>query len=405
MVRAMALPAKNHNKIPLLLEQLMGTMGAMRFSAGAKLLLIALICLAMIRCTNAGDTATTSNDTDSDNDTATLFSDNDIIDLHGHAEITATDVAASDLVAALNENGVALSVFMPTPHATDPNSHDESASLISFFTNDAASFRYFYGGQELQPILHGLGRPSEFTLDSVYPNGATGDESEATMAEMNAIADASATWETEFQTRATTAAASGDYLGFGELAPRHYSLHEGHPDIEYPADSPQMLWLSDLAAEHGLVIDIHMELTQSNVSQLENLLAHNRDTKIILDHAGWSNSGYATAEILAALMAAHSNLYLSLKLREADSAELTATSPFETENTLKSEWLSLLSTYSARIMIGMDVKYWQSQNGAVSNPATALGQLVPSYETLLSQLPSEAAADIRRETAIRILGL
>lgn len=66
---------------------------------------------------------------------------------------------------------------------------------------------------------------------------------------------------------------------------------------------------------------------------------------------------------------------------------------------------SLLSIYSSRIMIGMDLKYWQSQNGTVADPAATLALITPFYETLLSQLPEAAEADIRQGTAIEVLGL
>src|SRR5260370_20296974 len=50
-------------------------------------------------------------------------------------------------------------------------------------------------------------------------------------------------------------------VGFGELSIEHFSLPQSPvKDYEYaPADSPLMLLLADIAAEHNVPIDLHMQ--------------------------------------------------------------------------------------------------------------------------------------------------
>jgi Amidohydrolase len=231
------------------------------------------------------------------------------------------------------------------------------------------------------------------TLAELFPNGGA-TMSQADVDQLNAIrTDATNTYRDIFMARATAAAQSGKYVGFGELAPLHYSLKSGQPYMIYKVDTSGMLWLSDLAAQYNMVLDIHLEATDTTLAEFANLLSHNTNTRIIWDHAGWSNSGFATAAVFSQMLADHPNLYLNLKMRSG--AQLAAGSPTDDNGNLKPEWNTLLTTYADRIMVGTDAKYWGSPN-------TIDDELAGSYtllDSMLRLLPPETAQKIRKDTA------
>src|SRR2546427_6190938 len=136
----------------------------------------------------------------------------------------------------------------------------------------------------------------------------------------------------QFRQRAEALLEQG-VVGFGELSIEHLSLPQSPvKDYEYaPADSPMMLLLADIAAEHNVPIDLHMEALpetiptpkeygppnppelQGNIAAFERLLAHNRRAKIIWAHAGSDNIRYRTPELSRRLLQAHPNLYMEIK--------------------------------------------------------------------------------------------
>jgi hypothetical protein len=280
----------------------------------------------------------------------------------------------------------------PIYFASDSSSQTDK----NFFSAFPESFLFMYGGSELQPFLLATGHSGTITLDELYPNGgATATQSDVD--QLNAIRTDPSAWESTFKDRATQAANSGLYAGFGELGPLHFSSKSGQPYLNYQVDTPWMLWLSELAATHNMVLDIHMEATVTTLSEFANLLAHNTNTKIIWDHAGWCNTGQATATVISGLMAAHPNLYVSLKMRQNN----TVCSPTDSNGILKSDWQTLLTTYADRIMVGTDAKYW-------FDSSTISDQLSGSYtllDNMLKQLPGDTAQKIRTGTAKALFGI
>lgn len=323
-----------------------------------------------------------------------------IYDIHTHASIKS-DSSAAPLVEQLDSFDIELNIVMPYPKPL-VDFGGETDNLESFFSSYTYKFKLMYGGAELQPLLHAVGCPNAFTVENIYPNGYTGGRPlDELMDKMTNIAFNPDKWEPEFRKRATNAAQSGKYVGFGELAPLHYSLRTDHPYITYPVNHPWMLWLSDLAAQYHLVLDIHLEATSETLGQFMDLLEHNRNTKIIWEHAGWSNTGITTAELLSQMMGENSNLYLAVKLRKPETTERNAAHPLDETGMIKSEWLNLLTTYPDRIMVGTDVKYWSSD---ISLEEEISGK-INAIKKLLNQLPTEIAQFIGSETAKSLFGL
>jgi predicted TIM-barrel fold metal-dependent hydrolase len=159
--------------------------------------------------------------------------------------------------------------------------------------------------------------------------------------------------------------------GFGEMTAEHF---DGNTPYQYaPADHQLFLLLADIAAEHGVPIDLHMEaVTQdmplppdqksppnparlhANIAAFERLLAHNPRAKIIWAHAGFDNTGYRTVELDRRLLAAHANLYMELK---ADPLAKGLNYLLDADGKIKPDWLALIMEYPERFVIGSDQHY------------------------------------------------
>jgi len=209
-------------------------------------------------------------------------------------------------------------------------------------------------------------------------------------------------------------------MGFGELTAEHFSLNIDHPYESAPPDHPLFLLLSDIAARHGVPIDIHMEaipedmplpkirrlesphnprVLRANIPAFERLLVHNRSTKIIWDHVGWCNTGRRTAALCAELLGRHPNLYMSFKISRDSMSE---TRPLTEDLQIKDEWLNLINGYPERFLIGSDRFYVVPRANLQIGPPKREGE---GPERLLVLLPMELARKVGYENTIRIFKL
>ncbi len=322
------------------------------------------------------------------------------VDLHSHVAVSGANL--DDLISAMDSSNVSTMFLLKEPHASNVDGDTGLDDEIAFVATQSTRFRFMYGGADLNPILHGLGYDGTFSTASLYPLGANSDAAAALeVTWLQAVQADPATWTTTFQANATAAVATGDYVCFGELGPLHFSRKAGQPSISFPANHAQMLWLSDLAATNSMCLDVHLEWNGTTKEEFEVLLAHNRNTKIIWDHSGWTTTGEATASAFSEMLAAHSNLYLSIKLRRPEDENYRKGNPFDSSGILRKDWLNLLKAYPDRIMVGMDSKYWS--DGAT--PQSTLSFQTPLYAEFFFQLPKEVAEAIANGTAGTLFNL
>lgn len=219
---------------------------------------------------------------------------------------------------------------------------------------------------------------------------------------------------TAFEARAREIMEAGA-VGFGELAVVHFSLNPGsHPFERAPADHELILLLADIADEYGAPIDIHMEAIpaamdlpdglesppnprrlQPNVDGLVRLLEHNEDSVIVWAHAGWCNTGRRTPELMAELLDAHSNLYMSIKIAH-DAVE---DGPLDDDGSLREEWRDLFTTYPDRFFMGSDIFYRAPGADPIGPPSAE------STWAILDELPPDLARAIGSENAVAVYGL
>ncbi len=200
--------------------------------------------------------------------------------------------------------------------------------------------------------------------------------------------------------------------GFGELSNEHFVLPgPGIKDYEYyPANSPLMLLLADIAAEHNVPIDLHMEAVpadmpsglpapnaptlHANFAALEALLAHNPRAKIVWAHAGSDNTGLRTPDRMRPLLKAHPNLYMEIKF---DPGAPGKNPPLGADGKLLPQWLSLFSDFPDRFILGTDQHY--------DAAAAAAATRIKAGVALLAQLPEPLRHRIAVENPERIYNL
>ena len=236
-----------------------------------------------------------------------------------------------------------------------------------------------------------------------------------------------------FEQRAEEILRSGA-RGFGELALLHTPFYES-----VPGDHPLMLLLSDIAARHDAVLDIHMEvvteetpLTASqlagyeaqkdwgwlnagrprtltpNVPGFERLLDHNPKTKIILEHLGNDFNTQWTAALSRHLLEKHPNLYMSLRLLSPGRAP--ENNPLAFNGTIRPEWIKLFQDFPTRFLLGLD-RFIAPSDARGNGPGLQLAQSVIRPEfTLMTQrflnaLPPDLARKIACENAMVIYKL
>jgi predicted TIM-barrel fold metal-dependent hydrolase len=161
-----------------------------------------------------------------------------------------------------------------------------------------------------------------------------------------------------------------------------------------PPDHPLYLLLADIAAEHGVPIDLHLEGVakamplpvelrsppnanelRPNMAAFERLLAHNRRARIIWAHLGTDFTGVRNPAESRRLLGAHPNLFLEIK----HDPGAVGRNPILVDGKIGAEWLALFQEFPDRFLIGSDQHYpEQGQSARRSSVVAILNQLPPA---------------------------
>ncbi|MFC2122931.1 amidohydrolase family protein [Bacteroidota bacterium] len=185
---------------------------------------------------------------------------------------------------------------------------------------------------------------------------------------------------------------SGFFKGIGEITLRLHPLPQVAPAGDNnPADSPAMLAIYDLAAQYGILINVHVDNEYSE--ELARALEHNREATII-----WSHCGYASPTLLRGMLDNHPNLYGDLSIILDPSKRMHSPDAINADGSIAPEWKELLNDYSERLMFGTDM-------GMNRGRYKRTAEVTNHYRSLLSQLSPEAASNIAYKNILRILKL
>ncbi len=321
----------------------------------------------------------------------------DAVDTHLHLDQATPDGrfstadferAGAGLLAEMNRLGVRWAVLLPVPQPAGRSFYYDFEELLPVVRRHPERFVFLGGGGSLNRLIQ----------EAVAAGGVDADLRE------------------RFVRRAEAIVAAGA-AGFGELASLHFGghlFHANHPYIGAPPDHELFLLLADIAARHGVVIDLHMELVpepmalavpvfrsppnpawlEANLAAFERLLAHNRDARIVWVHLGWDWLRTRTVARMRELLGRHPNLYVSL---EAVFPQPAATRPLDDDGKLRPEWLALIRDFPDRIMLGSD-EFFRPPG----QQKRRRGDLLAPTLSIVDQLPGDLARRVGYENAERL---
>lgn len=292
-------------------------------------------------------------------------------------------------LSTMDKLGITKNFIMPPPFSPQNPHIYNYTELIGVVKKYPDRFAFLGGGGTLNVMIH-----------------RTANEKEV-----------SAELRSEFKKQALEILKNGA-IGFGEMSAEHFSLGPDHIYAWSPPDHPLYLLLADIAAEHNVPIDIHMEAVPEemplpaglrsppnpkvlipNISAFERLLAHNRGAKILWSHVGWCNTGRRTAAFCSEILKKHPNLYMSFKISPRDSRPECR--PIEQGIGLKEEWLQVIRKFPDRFIIGTDYFYMSPRS---SKKRIGPPNIEPTYK-FFSLLPSDLARKLGQENPLRIFNI
>ena len=129
---------------------------------------------------------------------------------------------------------------------------------------------------------------------------------------------------------------------------------------------------------------------KENISGLERLLDHAPEARIVWAHAGWDHTGERTVALMRRLLAAHPNLYMSIKL---DPQGPQRTSPWAADASIRPGWLAMLREYPDRFVIGSDQFFDEGESR------------LDTVRRFIDALPADLARRIGHDNAVRLYHL
>lgn len=297
------------------------------------------------------------------------------IDAHTHFDEQNPEASVRALVQALPKQNMVKAFFLIAPDDSPRGIHN-AAAILAAANPYRGKLGVLAGGETLNPMIQQSVRSG----------------------------DAGPAVQREFRQRAEDLLRLGA-AGFGEMAAEHFA---GATPYQYaPPDHPLFLLLAEIAAEHDVPIDLHMEAVphamplppnlksppnpprlHENISALERLLAHNPRAKIIWAHLGSDGTGFRTADLCRRLIERHSNLYMEIKLDPLAPGKNFLLKG----DKIKPEWLKLFEGFPDRFIIGSDQHY----------PQPTGPQRWQTDVTLLNQLPPALRKRIGTENVAHI---
>lgn len=317
------------------------------------------------------------------------------IDVHVHliadkGSLEDFDEAARAAVQIMDQNNIKKIVVMSPPR---PKENFDVESLKAVMTKYGSRITVFGGGGSLNPMLQ------EASHSTTVSDGM----------------------RRQFEEMAESYLASGA-KGFGEIAAHHVSLLPSHGYESVPADHPLMLLLADIAARHGVPIDLHFDpvpedsptpsrltsprnppMLKANLAGLERLLEHNRKARIMWAHAGSDPVGFFTPRLAREMLGRHPNLFFSIRpLYNSPSALINP------RGFVNREWVQVFRDFPDRFVIGTDSFIVASNYNGPDAPKTfamAADKQRNAVKILLDSLPDDLAQRIGYENAERIYKL
>jgi predicted TIM-barrel fold metal-dependent hydrolase len=302
------------------------------------------------------------------------------IDVHAHMDHGDAERAVRAAVDAMKGENAAKIIFLPSPWTPEDKERFDFEFFVTAVKKHPEKLAFLGGGGSLNIMIQQAVR-----------SGDAGPEVQR-----------------KFRERAEEILRQGA-IGFGEITTEHLPSAASPSYQTAPPDHPLLFLLADIAAQHNVPIDLHMEAIsetialpaglksppnppqlRANIAAFERFLSHNPRAKVVWAHAGTTdNTGYRTPDLCRRLLAAHPNLYMEIKMDPLNPGK----NPPTEAGKIKPEWLRLFEDFPDRFMIGSDQFYPQAGPG------------LPRWQAVV-QVFNQLAMDLRRkigtENALRV---
>jgi predicted TIM-barrel fold metal-dependent hydrolase len=298
------------------------------------------------------------------------------IDAHTHFDEHDPEGSVRAVIQAFSQENMVKTYLLIPPDTVSPSGAANAAAILAAAKRYPGKLGVLAGGETLNAMIQQSVRSG----------------------------DRSAAIQSKFRERAEELLRLGA-AGFGEMAAEHFA--GGTPYQFAPPDHPLFLLLADIAAQHDVPIDLHMEAVpramplprdlksppnppqlHENISAFERLLGHNPRAKIIWAHLGSDGTGYRTPDLCRRLLQKHSNLYMEIKL----DPKAPGKNFLMSSGKVKPEWLKLFEDFPDRFIIGSD-QHYPEPNGPQRWEEAVL---------LFNQLPANLRKRIGTENAAHI---
>lgn len=189
----------------------------------------------------------------------------------------------------------------------------------------------------------------------------------------------------------------GFWKGIGEVLTRHDSLSALTLGEQARANHPALMKVYKVAAKHHLPVVLHSNITSEREKkplykhELVEALERNPKTRFIWAHAGTSATLLKRQDLsflideVAQLLEGYDNLYI---LASWSLRDVILNSPQS-----KEEWVSLITKYPRRFMMGSDVV------GRFRNT----GKVLSGWDEILDALPPEVAVDMAKNNMLKMV--
>ena len=290
--------------------------------------------------------------------------------VHLHPPKNGIDVSALEgVINALEDAGVELAVFMPTPNEGRNNNHERGADQRKMLlAKNKDRVRLFAGANYIDYPIH-----------RAHKGGYLEDDFEKIL------------------TRLTTDLKDEEYLGFGELVLFHFEKRKGQHVLMVPPGFTPLLEVVNLIAENDIWIDLHAEpVDPGGVSYeddvfggIELLHKRNPDLKLILAHTAMTNPHNARS-----LLNTYPKIMMSIKIRKNHEKWKNLEPLVNAEGEIYEDWAKLFEEMPERFIIGTDAKFERKEFKAADYL-----KKIKDMRYLIGSIDPEAAQLIAYENA------
>jgi len=319
------------------------------------------------------------------------------IDVHFHLvgnkdDLQGFDKAAQRALDIMKQNGMSRIVVMPPPR---PHYNFDIESIAALAKKYGPRISVMAGGGSLNPMMQEYGNMKEVPDDVLK----------------------------KFRAIAEDILAKGA-KGFGEIGVHHVSLNPTHGYESVPADNPLMRVLAEVAGEHDVPIDMHLDpvprdskkpkwitseknppVFKENITALDRLLDAYPKTRIIWAHAGSDPVGWYDPDLVKKMLKNHPNLYFSIRAVAPPPRKPV----WNRKDGINSSWIRVFRKYPDRFVLGTD-SFVVTDNYAGAAQAPLIFQEKSAIQRqgeneLLRYLDKDVRRKIAYENAMRLYHL